>query len=237
MYDEGNKYYFIHRSFQEYFCAVFFSKAKEKLLRQLGRFFEDSKIQMRGDSVFLMLYNMIPDKIEANIIIPYLQELFDECDKKEGYRTFLKKLYPKIRYAKGETNSQNYITHDSLLFDCVVTPINPKWSIYIDELPDNEDFLVDEFAYVWTDEYSRDLLRLDDISEEYPNLCEMPEAEGWIYEFEIPEIQNERFYDDIRGVLDDDEFILKSEYNAERKYFEDIKAKHQSDDDFFEDLL
>lgn len=43
MYKEGDKYYFIHRSFQEYFCAVFFSNQMDDQLERIGDFFENQK--------------------------------------------------------------------------------------------------------------------------------------------------------------------------------------------------
>mgnify|MGYP006979103567 CR=1 FL=1 len=36
MYFEGNRFHFTHRSFQEYFCALYFSKQKDKTLKAIG---------------------------------------------------------------------------------------------------------------------------------------------------------------------------------------------------------
>ena len=40
MYQEGNKYYFIHRSFQEYFAALHFASVYDERLKKVGDFFE-----------------------------------------------------------------------------------------------------------------------------------------------------------------------------------------------------
>ena len=51
MYQESGKCYFAHRSFQEYFTAVFLSKQKDTVISKLGVFFEKTpaeKISRRG---------------------------------------------------------------------------------------------------------------------------------------------------------------------------------------------
>jgi hypothetical protein len=40
MYLESGKYHFTHRSFREYFYALFFSKQKDEVLAGLRNFFE-----------------------------------------------------------------------------------------------------------------------------------------------------------------------------------------------------
>ncbi|MCD7762785.1 MAG: NACHT domain-containing protein [Lachnospiraceae bacterium] len=39
IYKDGDAYLFIHRSFQEYFCALYFSRQKDKYLKKIGNFF------------------------------------------------------------------------------------------------------------------------------------------------------------------------------------------------------
>ncbi|MDP3012649.1 MAG: NACHT domain-containing protein, partial [Candidatus Subteraquimicrobiales bacterium] len=46
MYLESGKYYFTHRSFQEYFSAVFLSKQKDSVISKLGDFFEKRERRM-----------------------------------------------------------------------------------------------------------------------------------------------------------------------------------------------
>ncbi len=70
MYYEGNRYHITHRSFQEYFCALFFSKQKDKFIAKLGDFFERHQRRMYGDCTFYMLYDMITEKVEEYIFLP-----------------------------------------------------------------------------------------------------------------------------------------------------------------------
>lgn len=89
MYFEGSSYHFTHRSFQEYFCALFFSKQKDKFIARLGDFFEKHRNRMYGDRTFYMLYDMVTEKVEEYIFILFLTSLFDKCNKEGGYWTFL----------------------------------------------------------------------------------------------------------------------------------------------------
>lgn len=87
MYRDDGKYHFIHRSFQEYFCALYFSKQKDKNLRAIGDFFENRRLRSYDDKTFLMLYDMIPEKVDEYIFLPFLSELFNRCDEAAGYWT------------------------------------------------------------------------------------------------------------------------------------------------------
>ena len=91
LYYESGKYHFTHRSFQEYFCALYFSKQKDKALERIGESFEHRKYQSNSDKTFSMLYDMIPDKVEEYIFLPYLQKVFDKCSGPNGYWQYLTK--------------------------------------------------------------------------------------------------------------------------------------------------
>lgn len=67
MYREGEKYYFIHRSFQEYFAAVHFASSYDNKLKKVGDFFERMQHRSYTDRTFAMLYDMIPAKVERFI--------------------------------------------------------------------------------------------------------------------------------------------------------------------------
>ena len=69
MYHESQCYHFTHRSFQEYFCAVYFSKQKDRNLEAISKIFE-KKNRQRGDQTFAMLHDMIPEKVEEYVFLP-----------------------------------------------------------------------------------------------------------------------------------------------------------------------
>ena len=91
MYFESGKYHFTHRSFQEYFCTLYFSKQKDKHLESIADFFEHRRSRMYGDKTFNMLYDMISDKVEEYMFLPYLTKLYEHCDNEDGYWTFLER--------------------------------------------------------------------------------------------------------------------------------------------------
>ena len=233
MYLESGKYHFTHRSFQEYFCALFFSRQKENFLKRLVGFFEKRLKRLRGDQTFNMLFDMIPDIIETCVIIPFLQELFDECDASHGYWTFLERMYPLIYYEKGEVNEWACNDPNSYLFDSVIRLLKPKYTYNCDALPEDEASLVEEFGYVYVDEDSRSLVNLKDVEREYPWVNEKPDVAGATYELEVEDIYDRRGHKEMCEILNNDDFIFKAEYNAARAYLERIRATQAKDDDYF----
>lgn len=94
MFQTGDKYFFIHRSFQEYFTAVYFSSLSEKKLVKLGELL-NSRDKYNWKNVLDMLYELIPQKIEKCIFLPYLSSFFtnqNHFDKKI-YWNWLKSVY------------------------------------------------------------------------------------------------------------------------------------------------
>lgn len=94
MYEEGQSYHFLHRSFQEYFFADYYSREDDTTLLKLGKYIRTSD-QMLFDegSAFEMLYDLAPDKVERFIIMPYLAQIFGEGTRKEKYWKFLRDGY------------------------------------------------------------------------------------------------------------------------------------------------
>lgn len=146
MFREGGKYYFTHQTFQEYFCALFFSKQKDKFLPAIGDFFENRQNRIYEDKTFEMLCDMIPDKVEEYIFIPFLTNLYERCDREDGFWTFLEIMYPHIRYQRGETDGPILNTPTSYLFN-FVKKIKGFYFTYCDDLPHFESLVTEE--YIW----------------------------------------------------------------------------------------
>ncbi|MDK2919765.1 MAG: hypothetical protein PWQ37_2498 [Candidatus Petromonas sp.] len=101
---DGGKFYFLHRSFQEYFCAKNLKSGFEKvstgkkgvMSAGLIKFFD--RRDSIGDTVLDMLYDMAPEKVEEFIIIPFLESIVgDSSSDDDAYWIFLKKMHPDIR--------------------------------------------------------------------------------------------------------------------------------------------
>lgn len=86
IYKDGGKYYFIHRSFQEYFVAYFFSRQLEQ---RFDAMLDILTVRMRWIVVLPMLYGMEPEKTELCIFIPFLEKAFCGKDEKSEYRDSL----------------------------------------------------------------------------------------------------------------------------------------------------
>jgi hypothetical protein len=240
MYFEGNSYHFTHRSFQEYFCALFFSKQKDKFIAKLGDFFEKHQRRMFGDRTFYMLYDMVTEKVEEYIFLPFLTALFDKCEKADGYWTFLEEMYPQITYSSEDEYrfARRVAEPRSFLLSACLDIIGFNGSgrvgkdvITFVELPYYEEFEIEriprykQIAYI-TSHGDEEIEEIED------------EEAGYICSFEVSEIRKEpEEFDDLLTILNDDKFIFKKQYHAVQRYMKELVAKQKTEDDNLLDLL
>ncbi len=102
MYQDGPSYGFIHRSFQEYFCAKYFNAQLDELLVHVIPMFDRDERTKKRDTALEMLYDMKPKAVEKYLILPYLKGLIADCESKNGIWTFLDRLYDNygMKYGK-----------------------------------------------------------------------------------------------------------------------------------------
>lgn len=103
LYLDGVKYSFLHRSFQEYFTAVFFKDlTDDQLLKCIdiiikNRSFED-------DNVINMFYDMSKDRFEQIVLMHYLEIIDnladDGCENKCDF--YLRYLYTEVEVLNSE---------------------------------------------------------------------------------------------------------------------------------------
>ena len=246
MYFEGNRFHFTHRSFQEYFCALYFSKQKDKTLKAIGDFFEKKRQRNFGDKTFHMLYDMIPDKIQEYIFIPYLTDLFAHCDSENGYQTFLETLYLSIYYSHGEVPDIYDNAPLSFLYRFIIEQfeINPecgRWDTSM--FPEESDFETEQFGYLaddWVDlegnSYEDELMEIDEAPFEYVEEYGYPDIVGRHYEFEVSQIYEEFLdYGDFCNILESDDFPLKVEYKLAKELLESLsESLTPKGDDLFD---
>ena len=129
MYKEGGKYHFIHKSFQEYFTAYHIAHCyDDEQLIKVGDFFENKNKDMSftftdSDKTFDMLYDMIPERVERHIFLPYLKKLLSDCEKLgelEGYWEFLERQYGTLIYNEGITGESFKTKAKSFLYKVIV---------------------------------------------------------------------------------------------------------------------
>lgn len=225
MFFESGKYFFTHRSFQEYFCAYYFSKQKDKNLRAIGEFFEKRRSRNYGDKTFVMLYDMIPDKIDEYIFVPFLSELFNKCDNANGYWTFLEIMYPIITYKKGDVDA--YVTNSpsSYLYDFIK---HQNFDNYgdCDSLSFDDSLVTEEYCYVEDGDGNEELIELNEVDYDYKMEHGTPEVVGWVLEVDVSKTtEKPAKHKRLIAELDSDDFVLKQEYLAARQYFDKILSK------------
>ena len=139
MYRENDSLHFIHRSFQEFFCARCISKQMDEDIYVLADYaFGGTNVlrRMLGDFGFSMLYDMIPEKMDRYVFLPFLNKFFSEIEnghqiskeyldlaKQRGsecrYWIFLKRIYKSsLLYIdpKNKDNKYYFTLPDIYLF-------------------------------------------------------------------------------------------------------------------------
>ena len=244
MYKEGEKIYFIHRSFQEYFAAYHFAfYYYDKDLKTLGEFFENMKIS-KTDETFDMLYDMVSERIELCIFLPYLEDLMNHCDKFDGekaYWEFLEKQYKTLYHNEGETGYCYYNEVRSFLYKSILKLKKLGHMEKIDELewPESiSDFYRESWVALYHDSgdidsdgniiYKADYVTEDEIPYDYTDENEYPDTVGYTYFIDIKDIREEpERYKEIKAFIEDSEFPLRQEYDSVRKYYNELKLRAQ----------
>lgn len=264
MYHEGEQYYFIHRSFQEYFAAVYFASEYDANLYKVGSLFEKMKNRSYTDRTFNMLYDMIPEKIERFVFLPYLKELITACSQygKEEYWEFLERIYPSLIYEEGNTEEFSYNEAESFLYQCIIQEKNLKvvsdlnnykWAKQIYDFPTKvwveaySEFLKDDTYDKFPDPDSipEDVLNLisivpkDELPRKYSSYFGTPEQVGITIEIDIDELRkNPHRYIALRNCMEHPDFPIFREYQNVKQYYEALNKRTQLEiktDDLFDD--
>ena len=239
MYFESNSYSFIHRSFQEYFCARFFARQKDKNLERIGSLFEHNKLARRGDQTFQMLYDMIPEKVTEFILIPFLQKLIQKCDEEEGYHTFLRDIYGTITAGDDYVVDQGDCSTGSVLYQFIIETFDISRERYIDaDLIDGTDLLAETQYYSLSDddEYDDEIVEESDIPSDFIG---SQEEAGKVYELDWDEIFDDpTYYEDLIHSIDRVTFPLNLEYENIRSLCQSLveSITHDDDEDLFDIL-
>ncbi|MBS4899871.1 MAG: NACHT domain-containing protein [Clostridiales bacterium] len=264
MYREGEHYYFIHRSFQEYFAAVYFASEYDANLSKVGSFFEKIKNRSYTDRTFDMLYDMIPEKIERFVFLTYLEELITHCMEKgdDEYWEFLEKMYPYLTYEEGNTDESYFNEAESFLYRCI---IHEKHLEMISDI-DNYEWpkqIYDLTTKIWVEAYnefleysafdkypnpdsipehildSTSIVSENDLPYKYTDYFGKPEQKGLTIEIDIYELRkNPHRYITLRHHMEDSGFPIFREYQSVKAYYDTLKKRTQLEiesDDLFDD--
>lgn len=239
IYLDGGKYYFVHRSFQEYFVAYFFSKQIEQNFDAVLEMMMSRDEGDHDSMVLPMLYGMDSQKTELCIFIPFLRNLFEEKDGEDNYRHFLCRLYPYIYYKQGNTNggcTENIA--ESSIYEYIAETYDLKEEVYGDNLPELEVMVDKEYVYYdmdWQKETPEGLriqlierhklpMGYEKAYEEYND--EEMEIAGREYEIDVARVYMDNLYKEVKDMLEEPNFPLKKEYFAMKNKYETLKEAY-----------
>ena len=237
LYKDGTKYYFVHRSFQEYFAAYFFSKQLQQNFDAVLDLFTARDETMGADDTLGMLYGMDPPKTELCIIIPYLERLFAEREGEDNYHSFLQIVYQSLAYEQGEVNEYADNVPALYIYRFILNTYDVACVVNGEDLPFEPDFISDEYVYIeeyWgeEDEGPTDFA-LHKLGELPYHMQEVfresgEEIVGWTFDVDFLDLfEHKDKYEEFIAILELDDFSMKKEYNAVKKLLADLKAKYE----------
>jgi hypothetical protein len=90
-------YKFTHRSFQEYFSAIFLKELSDQNMEKMGiSLVKKDYFRASHDSVFFMLRDMAEQRFEQNILLPFVVEFETTCSDTDKYDFYFEELSPEI---------------------------------------------------------------------------------------------------------------------------------------------
>lgn len=181
-----------------------------------------------------MLYDMIPSKVEEYIFYPFISNLLAECQRNEGYWTFLETMYPTLSYEAGETDECIENTPNSYIYEFMKGLFFPE-ECRCEGFPEYPSLIVSEYCYI-EDGGMLHLVESSSVRYDYWNEHDEPECVGAVYEVDIHEARkSSRKYSELLKLLDDDDFVLKREYKAAFDYKSKLEnAQIPLGDDLFD---
>lgn len=252
MYHEGEKYYFIHRSFQEYFTALYFASDFEDDLMRFGEYLEGQQNRSYSDRTFDMLYDMIPEKVERFIFLPFLENLFAKSRKnsvKNDYIGFLMELYPCIYHQEGDVGENSFNEPQSFLYMFLSGTKNfseytaldvIEWPKQINYLPsttwvsayktftDDDGFEKFPEPELIPEELLEEIVieDKDELPHRYSSYFGIPDIVGSTFRIEIHNlINNPVKYRKIIDFMTSENFPLFVEYTRIKEYYQQLKMK------------
>ena len=228
---EDCRYQFVHRSFQEYFCALCISKQMDEQIEDISFIFENSENRRDGDLTLDLLYCMIPQKVEKIIILPFLQRLFKKCDHNEGFITFLGEMFEIIEYSTPHKHGYTDYYSSSPLYNFIFELTHLEFFHEINELPHEDDFVYDKWvrldeSYVTEHNLLDNIMLKGNIPSDYIEKYGNPEIVGNYYVIEVSRLlANRSKYKRIIDSLSSNSCGIKKEYDLLKEYMHDLEKK------------
>ena len=237
MYSDSGKYSFIHRSFQEYFCALHLSKTYDSGFKTVWKFFEERKDRIRADHTFEMLYDLATAKVEELIFVPFLEELFRSCsddDLTEQYWNFLECVYPVIEYIDGDVVYEYFNLPSSYIYDVILRKKGTPRRHIKSVLPFDLRYCVETYFYAEKDGYT-EIIYAGDFDErelsEYDSLVVC----GHKCRFPVSEVRHEK--SKLHKAVEDEYFPYMLEYKEMKNILGRMRKSMRTSTEDFESLF
>ena len=165
---------------------------------------------------------MIPKKVEQFIFLPFLEQLISECEKKDGFPYFLKKMYPTIHYVEGDVDVVTLNTSKSYIYEFIARHVlNINKAEY--DFDFESDFIETSYVYYMCNWNKPPLEFINgEPHENDPDEMELCADDslppGYKEKFGTPDIVGYNFNFSIDDVLEDIDF---NDELYDESYFED----------------
>ena len=237
MFLDGSRYSFVHRSFQEYFCARYFASQKDKNLDKIGKKLDHNKLSKRNDNVLKMLYDMIPEKITEYMILPYMERLINKCNEERGYYTFLKTIYPGAEMGDEDVEFDASFDPDSALYQLILDTSNITHE-HINAAEIKDAYLLDYTQFYILDQTDNSTVSYLDVPSEYEDAYGEPPECGRVYELDWDSIFDDDTYSGIKKCISASGFSLYEEYKDFIELYKELRdnIEDKSEGDLFDIL-
>lgn len=239
MYLDGDEYRFIHRSFQEYFAAYYFTTLMDDEYKDVFEVLSSLDSKIISDETISMLCGLDQKRFERYVVIPLLEEIFAFNNDEEDYKNFIRKYYSEIEYVTG--NLDNEMANNELkfaMYKFVASHYHIKEDIYGSAFDWDEAWADRTEKYYTIDDYRENatgametvdesgMRRYTDSDGEPYEGVEIVE-EGYICTVELGHAFSNLFRNEaLWEIIFDDSFSLKKEFNAAKELLEKLREKY-----------
>lgn len=149
---EGLAYRFSHRSFQEYFAALYTCKLDDEVQKKLLVTWMRESTACRSDSYLEMLFNMQADKVNKLAFAPGIREI-KKFYTEEGFTlNFLKRFFCGVRLREPSTSKPNgsisLVIDDNYLCSVIILTCKLNDYPYDEEVSEKEKIVIEKLSNI-----------------------------------------------------------------------------------------
>ena len=238
VYQDGNEYRFIHRSFQEYFAAYYFTTLMDDEYKDVYEMLKALDSKIISDETISMLCGLDKKRFERYVVLPLLEEIFVGHHDEEDYKDFLRTYYGEIEYVTGQLDwsmANNELR--SALYKFVAEHYDIREIISGSEFDGDENWADHSERYYIVNDYRNnaagdmelieqgELYKYTDINGE-PEEGVSIEEEGFVCTIYLAQAVTENQNNALWDLIFDDSFSLKREFNAAKELMGVLRQKY-----------